>query len=274
MKIYKTIQEAKENKITSLPGIYYFRNKINNKYYIGQAISIRDRFKAHCYSIKIKANYPIYNAINKYGENNFEYGIIGVFKSYPELTILKKKLDLLEIKYIEEYNSFGSNGYNQTLGGDGGILGYKMTEEQKKYISENAKKRVNDGRYTIYLYDLKNNIYYKFSTLKEASEELNVSREALYSALRRKFGIALKQFLVSKNKEELEEYIANNNISPKINSGQFKPKLTVEEYLKIRNENKHKSANELAKILNVCKKTIYNYESKLPEELQIFKKRK
>ena len=34
MIIYKTITEAKKNKIISLPGIYYFKNKINNKYYL------------------------------------------------------------------------------------------------------------------------------------------------------------------------------------------------------------------------------------------------
>ena len=33
--------------------------------------------------------------------------------------------------YIEKYNGY-TNGYNCTKGGDGGILGYKMTDEQKE----------------------------------------------------------------------------------------------------------------------------------------------
>ena len=35
MITYKTITQARENNITRLPEIYYFKNKINNKYYIG-----------------------------------------------------------------------------------------------------------------------------------------------------------------------------------------------------------------------------------------------
>ena len=41
----------------------------------------------------------------------------------------KSDLDVLEVLYIETYNSYGKTGYNQTKGGDGGILGYKFTDE-------------------------------------------------------------------------------------------------------------------------------------------------
>lgn len=86
MKIYETIQQAKKSEITQFPGIYYFRNKINNKYYIGQAICIRKRFQSHCHQIQIKNDkYPIYKAITKYGEDNFE--LTGVIKM--DITIEK-----------------------------------------------------------------------------------------------------------------------------------------------------------------------------------------
>lgn len=93
MIIYKTITEAKKNKIISLPGIYYFKNKINNKYYIGQAINIRKRFYSHIAQINKKNDkYPIYKAILKYGIDNFEYGILARANYYENIISLKKSI--------------------------------------------------------------------------------------------------------------------------------------------------------------------------------------
>ncbi len=209
MKIYRTIQQAKESEITSLPGIYYFRNKINNKYYIGQAINIRKRFSSHFIQIKKENNkYPIYRAILKYGIENFEYAVIGVFRTWEPQEILKKKLDFLEKKYIKEYNSYGSTGYNQTLGGDGGVLGYKMTEEQKKHISENSKRIANDGRNNIYIYDLKEKKEYLFSSCSEAGRILNVDGVGLKNSYTRNISKSyLNRFILGKSIEELHTNI-------------------------------------------------------------------
>ena len=48
------------------------------------------------------------------------------------------------MEYINKYSSY-TNGYNQTLGGDGGILGYKFTEEQLKAHVERGKRISEDG---------------------------------------------------------------------------------------------------------------------------------
>ena len=272
MKIYKTIQQVKESEITSLPGIYYFRNKINNKYYIGQAINIRKRFSSHFIQIKKENNkYPIYRAILKYGIENFEYAVIGVFRIWESQEILKKKLDFLEKKYIKEYNSYGSTGYNQTLGGDGGVLGYKMTEEQKKHISENSKRIANDGRNNIYIYDLKEKKKYLFSSCAEAGRILNVDGIGLKNSYTRNISKSyLNRFILGKSVEELYLNIdyynkcVESSKSLKVkNSGMFDSKYSLEEYTKIKNENVNLSTTELAKLLGVCKKTIYNYEHML-----------
>lgn len=271
MKIYETIQQAKKSEITQFPGIYYFRNKINNKYYIGQAICIRKRFQSHCHQVQIKNNkYPIYKAITKYGEDNFEFGIIGVFKVTLEKDILKKKLDILETKYIKEYNSYGNTGYNQTLGGDGGIFGYKMTEEQKKHISENSKKVANDGRNTVYVYNIKEEKKYSFTSCQEAANHFSINRDALYSALRRETGTCYNNYLISRNLEELNILISSykeklkNKRKINWNSGMYENKYSIEEYINIKNENPTLSATKLSELLGVCKKTIYNYEKQLP----------
>ena len=95
-------------------------------------------------------NNLLYKAFDKYGLESFEYLIL----EYVEIQDnIKNLLDELEKKYISEYNSY-KNGYNQTVGGDYGILGYKMSEEQKQKLSENSKKVATDGRYSIYVYDI------------------------------------------------------------------------------------------------------------------------
>ena len=69
----------------------------------------------------------------------------GAMKFYCDKANIKSNhyseiLDSLEKKYIEEYNSLIPNGYNMTKGGDAGVLGLKMTDEQKELIRQNALK--------------------------------------------------------------------------------------------------------------------------------------
>lgn len=136
------------------PGIYYFRNKLNNKYYIGQAEDLRRRLRKHVSNFNLnKYDNPIYRAIRKYGWENFEWGLLEVYEEgYSEK--VDKKLDEAEERYIKQYNSYGKTGYNQTLGGDGGIKGYKYTEEQRQRTSENSKVVSRDGRNKIYYFDV------------------------------------------------------------------------------------------------------------------------
>ena len=83
------------------PGIYYFRNKINGKYYVGQALKLRRRLRQHARRFN-SGNFKnsIYLAIKKYGWENFEWSIIETFENTSS-DELQKKLDEEEIKYIE-----------------------------------------------------------------------------------------------------------------------------------------------------------------------------
>lgn len=140
-----------------IAGIYIFKNNINGKCYIGQGISLRKRIKHHFSNIKTKRyDLPLYRAIEKYGLHNFTIDILESFIPNPDLTNdeLIQNLNELEIKYIEKYQSY-TNGYNCTKGGDFGVLGLKMSEEQKKKVSENSK--INAAKYykPVYLYNIK-----------------------------------------------------------------------------------------------------------------------
>ena len=65
--------------------------------------------------------------------------------------------------------------------------------------------------------------------------------------------------LIKKSKEEIEECI-NNELSKLKTKGR---KYSLEEYIKIKEKYPNVSLPNLAKMMGICKKTIYNYENKL-----------
>ena len=65
--------------------IYKLTNKINNKIYIGQSIHPEKRLREHENRAKNKLdNYPIHNAIAKYGIDNFDFEIIEWTEDYDD----------------------------------------------------------------------------------------------------------------------------------------------------------------------------------------------
>lgn len=94
--------------------IYVIRNTINDKKYIGKTnFSVEKRFQEHLKDARRPRceKRPLYNAINKYGAENFEASILE--------EVQESKADEAEIAWIEYYDTYGSNGYNATLGGSG-----------------------------------------------------------------------------------------------------------------------------------------------------------
>ena len=133
-------------------GIYKIQNLINGKIYIGQSIHIKARFNAHKSEARNGNTRPLYNAIRKYGVENFSFEVI------EECS--KEKLNEREIYWIKKYNSF-HNGYNLTLGGSEPYkvdidLIYSLWDDGKsmKEIAEIA----NIGKTSVYNYlcDYKN----------------------------------------------------------------------------------------------------------------------
>lgn len=96
--------------------IYKATNKINGKIYIGKTYNLEKRKKQHIDDIN--NGLPFHNALKKYGVNNFEWEIVDKANSDSEI---REK----EIQWIKKCNSCisfpNSNGYNITLGGEGGI---------------------------------------------------------------------------------------------------------------------------------------------------------
>ena len=123
-------------------GIYGFRNKLNNKWYIGQSINIERRYKQH---LKIIDNIPTHlfdYQLKEIGIENFEFVIL------KECS--KEDLNEYEKYYIKLYKS-NINGYNKTKGGKCYPDNYKYyehhleavknswTDERRKKHSEQQK---------------------------------------------------------------------------------------------------------------------------------------
>lgn len=90
-----------------ISGIYYIKNKINNKIYIGSSKNIYNR-KAQHYS-ELRGNYHenifLQRSWNKYGEENFEFGILEEVKNINELYAREQF-------YIDKYYDNGNMCYN------------------------------------------------------------------------------------------------------------------------------------------------------------------
>ena len=122
--------------------IYIYINKINGHTYVGKAKNFNIRYKQHITSSQNKKikdyNYPIHNAIRKYGIENFEIKILA--ENIPE-----EKIDDYEKFFIKRYKSLRTqNGYNIADGGQGGNNIAGKTEEEMEEIRQ-KQSEANKG---------------------------------------------------------------------------------------------------------------------------------
>ena len=189
--------------------IYEFVNNINKKVYVGQTIDYKQRIRSHKFNLNQNKNTPFYNALEKYGWENF---LINIVEECEE-----NKLNEREIYWINEKKSLYPNGYNLLKGGNQARhtditkqkisngrkdikfseshienlrkshLGYVMPEDQKNKISESNKGKVvseetkfklkysQPHRREVGRFDIEGNLIVKYESIKEASTQLNCS---------------------------------------------------------------------------------------------------
>lgn len=141
-------------------GIYKFENLINHKIYIGQTTNLEERYKKHIKNIEdISHNEIFYKALRKYGIENFSYEILEQFDTLDE-----NQLNLLEIFYINKYNSLVPNGYNMIPGGSNG--------------SGIAKGKI------VLQYDLKGNFIKEYRSAHAAAENTNINYSSICACCR------------------------------------------------------------------------------------------
>lgn len=119
---------------TKTAGIYYWRNNINGKGYVGKTLNLQYRMNDYV-KMRFKLQRVFYAAVQKYGLENFTcYKIMDCCPS-------NVALNYWETYWIGELDTFidGGNGYNLTTGGDGGKL---MSAESRRKISAANKGKV------------------------------------------------------------------------------------------------------------------------------------
>ena len=150
-----------------MKGYVYKFTSPSGKSYIGITNNLRRRIAEHKRLSKT-LNKAFYNAINKYGFDNFKFEILEEY-NVNDRDKLHAILNEREMYYIDKFDTFKS-GYNSTLGGDGtkgmaGELnpfynkkhtkeakikmsekhkGKKLTKEHKLKISESTKKALGN----------------------------------------------------------------------------------------------------------------------------------
>lgn len=114
-------------------GIYKITNLVNNDFYIGSAVNFRKRFNTHKHFLSKgkRCNKYLYNAINKYGIENFLIEIIEVVNKENILNREQYYIDSLNPKY-------------NICKIAGNTLGLKMSDEFK----ENQRQRMIGSKHT------------------------------------------------------------------------------------------------------------------------------
>ena len=245
--------------------IYKITNKINGKVYIGQtAKTIEERFQAHLAKARQHTNRYLYDAMNKYGYDNF---IITEIEQCNN-----NKLDEREIYWIAYYKSNNKKyGYNMTAGGGGGDtwtnnpnkkeISKKLSQAQKgkkHQMSTEWKQKItqmNKEEKTISVNkdDLKKDIK-NFMSIEDICKKYNLSRKTFYNKC--------KDFFNATPTEIRGDKLTHTN-TMKIELDIKK----IEQYIK-----EEKTLKEMAKLLNVSpetvRRTIIKYYGKTLKEVR------
>lgn len=229
--------------------IYKITNKINGKVYIGQTKkTIEERFQEHLKKAKIHTNRYLYDAMNKYGYENF---IISQIEKCPD-----NNLDEREIFWIAFYQSNNKlYGYNMTVGGGGGNTWinnphkeetskklsqankgkkHKMSNEWKQNITQSNKEKKT---ILINKNDLEKDIK-SFMSIEDICKKYNFSRKTFYNKC--------KEFFNATPTEIRGDKLKHSNTM----------KITIDEKQLLQLLLQEKSLEEMAQFFQVSKETI------------------
>ena len=162
----KSFNYSKSEVKANMGFIYTITNKINGKQYVGKTnlSDSQERWKEHLQDYKKERceKRPLYSAMNKYGVENFVFEVIEECDNTEE----REKF------WIKELNTYGSTGYNATLGGDGKAYIEYTDEEiieyhcnEGKYVSGYTAQHFGIDRKTIRNILEKHNIQWLSKTL-------------------------------------------------------------------------------------------------------------
>lgn len=200
------IEELKSvDKNDKYSGIYAIYNSLKNKIYIGSSIDIYDRvFGDHINELKKDKHYNKYlqRSYNKYSD----YFYFVVLEKVSNVDFLIER-EQYWMDYFDSYNS--KFGYNLTPTA-GSMLGFKHSEETKKYISE-----IQIGK-------------------KQSDETKRKRSESLKGEKCFWFGKKLTQEHIDKIQKSRGKYVPSDDVKRRISESKKGMKRTQEQIDKTR----------------------------------------
>lgn len=244
-----------------MTGIYAIHNIVNDKYYIGQARDIHERWIQHRSRLKCNTheNSHLQASYNKYHKENFEYFVVEECE--------ESQLNDREIYYIEKYDSY-YNGYNQDKGG-ARCTGYKHTEE------EIAKMRLIQGPKAVLQIDMSLNIVAEWVSCSHAGKILGLSIRGIKAVCNRENRQKTIGGYYWIYKEEYEnntvdwDYYTNINVSAPKRVSQYDLCMNL---IKVWDSTyqiqvcKEYSASEISSVCHYKKKTYKGYVWRFTDE--------
>jgi group I intron endonuclease len=159
--------------------VYKITNLINNKLYIGITNQgFKTRWYKHCSDSIHGSEFPLHNALRKYGIDNFSVEVLEVCETIDQLK-QQERYWITELK-----SRTTENGYNLTDGGDG-TFGRKHSDETKDKIRQKALGRKlsletnllrslnNYQNKEVAQHDLEGNFIKTFRSASIAAREIN-----------------------------------------------------------------------------------------------------
>lgn len=206
--------------------IYKITNDINDKIYIGKTTSdLNTRFRQHCFDSTRECckNRPLYRAMNKYGIEHFTISLIEECNNPEE----REKF------WITYFNSYGSGGYNATIGGDG-----------RPYIN----------------YDEIYNLYQKGFNCSEIAEQTNYDAHWISTILKNIYNISAEEIAKMTNrdtKKEVKQYSKDGKYIATYESIRAAARAMID--LKLTNCKEGTAASHISEVIRNKRKTFANF---------------
>lgn len=128
-------------------GIYVIKNIVNNKVYVGKAVNIYRRIKAHVTALNTKSldeNRHLINSWHKYGRDSFTY-YVAEYIVEENRDILDNILKKSELKWFNILNSLDpKKGYNMRYDSESGMTCSESTLELKSINTTNRYLNVEE----------------------------------------------------------------------------------------------------------------------------------
>lgn len=195
--------------------VYIHTNQINHKVYIG-ITSQNPEKRWGKNGNRYKKNQPVfYNAIQKYGWNNFRHIIFAENLSKDEAMNMEIRLIALYKSNCHRHTN-PEYGYNMTDGGEGAV-GTIRSEETKEKLSRIAKKQMEDPlmiellrQKKLGLYNGNKNPHYGKKHSDDARKKISKATKTRLSKPENnpRYGTGRHVIQLSLDNEYLEEYIS------------------------------------------------------------------